>query len=156
MMRPATARRQGGFLLVMAVFLLVVLAGLLVYLGLVSRTSQAASAGDLQAARAYQAARAGIEWGAYQVLRNPGGAFRTSCSGGTGTQALSFTSSLADFTATVTCTSAGDFTEGAVTSLRAYTITANGCNSPNAGVCPNASTTSATYVERELRLTLVQ
>lgn len=62
--------RQSGVGLVTAIFLLVVLAGLgVAMIGLF--TSQQASADlDMQGARAYQAARAGIEWGLYQRLRN--------------------------------------------------------------------------------------
>jgi MSHA biogenesis protein MshP len=62
--------RQSGVGLVTAIFLLVVLAGLgVAMVGLF--TSQQASANlDLQGARAYQAARAGIEWGVYQRLHN--------------------------------------------------------------------------------------
>lgn len=145
-----------------AIFLLVVLAGLAVYLGLVSRTSQASSAGDLLAARAYQAARAGVDWGAYRVLCtapacNPGGGtFKANCATGTETRHLSFSGTLADYTTTVVCTSEGPYTEGATTGLRVYTIRAVACNIPDSGACPNTSTTSAVYAERELRLTLVQ
>jgi MSHA biogenesis protein MshP len=145
-----------------AVFLLVVLAGLAVYLGLVSRTSQASSAGDFLAARAYQAARAGVDWGAYRVMCNaaacnPGfGTFKAECATGTSTRHLTFSGALADYTATVECTSEGPYTEGPTSGLRAYTIRSVGCNLPASGACPNASTTSATYAERELRLTLVQ
>lgn len=156
MKTPMRMRRQRGFLIIAAVFLLVVLSGLAVYLGLVSRTSQAASAGDLQATRAYQAARTGIEWAAYQILRDPvGGTFKTGCDGAGATRNLTFGSTLSDFTATVTCSSAS-LTEGGSTIL-SYKIESNGCNIPTGpGVCPNALATSATYVERELRLTLAQ
>jgi len=150
MRRPGAVRRQRGFLIIAGVFLLVVLAGLVAYLMTSSTTSQAASAADLNSARAYQAARAGIEYGAYQVIQLPGGAFATTCNGGTATQNLT----LGAFTATVTCTSAS-ITEGAST-VRSYRILSNGCNEPTGGgpSCPNAATTSATYVERELRLTI--
>jgi MSHA biogenesis protein MshP len=137
--------RQRGFLVIAAVFLLVVLAGLVAYLTTLSTTSQAASAADFNAARAYQAARAGIEWGAYQVLRNTGGTFTTNCNGGTSTSNLT----IGSFTATVTCTASASITEGAST-VRAYRIVSNGCNQPT---CPSA-TTSATYVERELALSI--
>jgi len=135
------SQRQHGFLVIAAVFLLVVLAGLVAYLTTVSTTSQAASAADFNAARAYQAARAGIEWGAYQVLRNSGGAFTTTCNGGTATSSLT----VGSFTASVTCTASASLTEGAST-VRAYRIVSNGCNEP---ACPTV-TNSATYVEREL------
>ena len=155
-MRPRfTARRQRGFLIIAAVFLLVVLTGLVAYLMAVSTTSQAASAADFNSARAYQAARAGMEWGAYQILRDPGGGtFKATCESGTATKNLTFGSTLAAFTATVTCTSAS-LTEGAST-VKSYKIESNGCNEPTGAgpSCPNATTASSTYVEREVRLTI--
>ena len=154
-MNPSSfPRRECGFLIIAGVFLLVVLAGLAAYLTTVSTTSQAASAADFQSARAYQSARAGIEWGVYQILRPPGGAtFKSTCDTGPGfsaTKNLTFSSTLASFTSTVTCTSVSR-TEGAAT-VYVYRIKANGCNEPTGGACPNTATTSATYVERELVL----
>lgn len=136
-------RRQRGFLIIAAVFLLVVLAGLVAYLMTVSTTSQAASAADFNSARAYQSARAGIEWGAYQVLHAP--AFTTACNAATTVSELN----LGAFHATVTCTASADITEGASTTVRAYRIVSNGCN---AAACPGA--VSSTYVERELALSI--
>jgi len=155
-MRKYIARRgQQGFLVIAAVFLVVVIAGLLVYLTTVSSSSQAASAADANSARAYQAARAGVEWGAYQILK--AGAFKTSCDSATDPLVpakfdLTFGSTLAPFTATVRCSSAS-LTEGA-TSVISYRIESNGCNEPTSGSCPNAATVSSTYVEREVRLTI--
>jgi MSHA biogenesis protein MshP len=57
-----------GFALPSAIFLLVVLAGLAAFMLSVFTTSQSAQTLDLNGARAFQAARAGLEWGAYQVL----------------------------------------------------------------------------------------
>lgn len=147
-------RRQRGFLIIAAVFLLVVLAGLVAYLTTVSTTSQAASAADQNSARAYQAARAGVEWGAYQLLRTSG-SFKTTCDGvtATSTSNLAFPSTLAPFTATVICTRV-TVTEGAA-SVRAYRLVSNACNVPTGGgACPNAASTAATYVEREISLSL--
>ena len=145
--------RQSGFLIIAAVFLLVVLAGLVAYLMTVSTTSQAASAADQNSLRAYQAARAGVEWGTYQLLRT-NGPFKTACDGGgaSATYNLGFASTLSAFTATVTCTRA-DVIEGATT-VKAYRLVANACNIPASGACPNAATTAGTYVEREMALSL--
>ena len=154
-------RRQQGFLIIAAVFLLVVLAGLVAYLMTVSTTSQAASAADFNSARAYQAARAGIEWGAYQILRN--GPFKAACDAATNPLVpakfdLTFglPSTLTAFTATVRCSSSVNLTEGAVTDLKSYRIESNACNEPTGAgpSCPNVATTSVTYAERELRLSL--
>jgi MSHA biogenesis protein MshP len=157
-MRMSIARRgQQGFLIIAAVFLVIVLAGLVAYLTTVSTSSQAASAADINSARAYQAARAGVEWGAYQILHTPAGAFKTSCDAATNPLApakfdVTFGSTLASFTATVRCSSA-TLTEGATTVI-SYRIESNGCNEPTGGSCPNAATVSGTYVEREVRLTI--
>jgi MSHA biogenesis protein MshP len=63
-------RRQAGVGLVTAIFLLVVLAGLGVAMVSLFHAQQASSNLDLQGARAYQAARAGLEWGLFQQMRN--------------------------------------------------------------------------------------
>jgi MSHA biogenesis protein MshP len=139
--RPRHAQR--GFLVIAAVFLLVVLAGLVAYLTTVSTTSQAASAADVNASRAYQAARAGVEWGAFQVLQAGG-----SCVAST---PKTFSGTLAPFTATVTCTES-DIAEGAAT-VKAYTIVSTACNEPP---CPNTTTASSTYVERQISVSIVQ
>ena len=54
--------------MVSAIFILVVLAALGAFIVNVSTTQQITTAQDTQGARAYQAARTGIEWGLYQVL----------------------------------------------------------------------------------------
>jgi MSHA biogenesis protein MshP len=152
MRRIGAQRRQRGFLIIAGIFLLVVLAGLVAYLMTGSTTSQAASAADFNSARAFQAARAGIEWGSFQIIRNSGGSFATStCTGGAPAQVdLTFAgTALANFTARVTCTSTVGVTEGGVP-VTAYRITSNGCN---LAVCPTV-TSSATYVERELSLSI--
>lgn len=66
--RQRTSAREAGFVLPTAIFLLVVLAGLAAYMAALSRTSHISSALDVHGARAYQAARAGIEWAAWQVV----------------------------------------------------------------------------------------
>lgn len=65
---PRSRTHARGFALPTAIFLLVVLAALGGYMVSLSRSSQISSALDIQAARASQAARAGIEWAAWQVI----------------------------------------------------------------------------------------
>jgi len=143
-MRKAHPRHaQRGFLVIAAVFLLVVLAGLVAYLTTASTTSQAASAADLNSARAYQAARAGVEWAAFQVLQSGG-----SCVPSTD---KTFSGTLAPFTARVTCSSTS-VTEGAAT-LTTYSIVSTACNEPP---CPNTTTTVSTYAERQITVSIVQ
>jgi MSHA biogenesis protein MshP len=140
--RPRSAR---GFLIVAAVFLLVVLAGIVAYMMTVSSTSQSASAADFNSARAYQAARAGLEVAAFQVLRS------STC---TATQNIAFTANLSGYTATVTCASSA-LSEGGVT-VTTYNLVSNGCNEPVSSACPNSTTTGAGYAARQLSLTLTK
>ncbi len=131
-------RGQRGFALMAALFIIVTLAAIGVYLLTVSTGQLAAGAQDEQAARAYQAARTGVEWGAYQVLIN------SSCAAGPQTLTLP-----QGFVVQVTCAAAAE-TEGS-REITGYSVIATGCN--NAGGC-GASNTEATYVERQLQLTL--
>jgi MSHA biogenesis protein MshP len=145
------ARSGRGFALMAAIFVLVVLAAIGVYLLTVSTGQVAAAAQDEQGTRAYQAARAGVEWGAYQVLRNSSGTFAaTTCPAGGNTTlslgTLGAPAGAATFAATVACSRTVE-SEGGVNNVRIYVITATGCN--RAG-CPN--TPDATYVERQLQL----
>lgn len=55
---------QGGFAIVSAIFLLVVLAALGAFMLTLSTTQQLTSAQDLQGSRAYWATKAGIQWAA--------------------------------------------------------------------------------------------
>lgn len=152
--RPAW-RRQRGFLMVVLIFLLVVIAGLAVYLGTVSTTAQAGSAADFNAAKAYQAARAGAEWAAYWIAPPPpakASALKTQCDTAPGYSAVG-TLTLGDFTVTVTCRSRAPYTEGAAT-VQWYSIVSNACNQPAAGACPNNGASGSTYVNREVSLTI--
>jgi MSHA biogenesis protein MshP len=64
--------RQAGFTLITALFLLVVVAGLSVYMITIRNVQQSTVVFAQQGARAMQAARAGIEWGIYQAMNtNP-------------------------------------------------------------------------------------
>ena len=138
-------RRQRGFLVMAAIFLIVVVGAYIGFLATQSNVQQVTSVDDLQSARAYQAARAGLEWGAYQLIGS------SSCTASTN---LTFPASttLAPFTAKVTCTPSGSLTEGAATVV-VYRVTSNACNSPP---CPNAATTSSVYVEREVSVSIAR
>jgi MSHA biogenesis protein MshP len=141
-------RRSAGVGLVTAIFLLVVLAGLAVAMVGISGAQQSASALDVQGARAYQAARAGIEWGLFQSLRNP--AF--VCADDT-SFALPPTSTLRGFVVTVKCTPVvappGAPDDSAVAKPHSV-LRATACSlQPANGSCPNPSN-SPDYVERQL------
>lgn len=138
--------RSAGLGLVTAIFLLVVMAGLAVALVSISSAQHTASALDVQGARAYQAARAGIEWGLFKSMRPPG-----QCLPSASFQ-LPATSTLKDFAVTVTCVKIAAPSGGAP-SLARFVITATACNQPAAGACPHPGN-SPDYVERQLVVTI--
>jgi MSHA biogenesis protein MshP len=101
-----------GFALLPALFLIVIVALLGAVALRVVMAQQQTTVIALQQARALAAARAGIDWGAYQALHG-------SCAGGT----LSLSeAALAGFTVTVTC-AATAFTDG-TSSYQSFTIAA--------------------------------
>lgn len=65
-MRPETTQR--GFGLVAAMFLIVIIAALIAVMARLALTQNATNSLAIQQARAYQAARAGLELGIYRVL----------------------------------------------------------------------------------------
>lgn len=147
---------ERGFSIVTAVFLVVILALLGVFIVSITGLQQSSQSLDVQGVRAYQAARAGIEWGAYQVLdpNNTLGAGLPSCPASP-THLSGLAGSLSAFTVTVTCSST-DTTEGN-RNIRVFQLVATGCNAPGAGPpasCPGATATG--YVERQLQATLAK
>lgn len=149
-------RRARGFALILAVFLIVSLAAIGAYLLTLSNVQVETAIMDEQGARAYQAARAGIEWGAYQVLQNPGGNFATTtCVVGpvfpVQDMALPNLSPSPTnlFRAQVQCQIFGPETE-AGTPVRIYRITSTGCNQADCSAAPSGPTS----VNRQLQLTV--
>lgn len=95
--------RQRGFSLVIALFLLVVMATLGVFLYRVSSYQQATVIFSMLGARAYQAAQTGIEWGGYQAINNTAATCGAAPSTPT-TNTFSLTGgALAGFSVSVTC-----------------------------------------------------
>lgn len=144
-------RKSAGVGLVTAIFLLVVLAGLGVAMVTIFNAQQQSSSLDVQGARAYQAARAGIEWGLFQQLRN------NSCDKRV-TFALPDHSSLSGFVVTVRCRATG------AGMLTRWVIEATACNQPGPdgtcpcsqpaadGTCLNPATNSPDYVARKVEV----
>lgn len=133
------ARRQAGFALPMAIFLMVIIGALAAYLINVTRSNLTTHNLELEGERTYQAAQAGMESGIYAV--RVGGACAT--------QNVGFTGELARFTASVRCTP-HTANEGGVT-VTLYELISIACNQPSAGACPNANPTLPEYVERHVR-----
>ena len=63
-------RQQQGFGAIAAIVVLVILALLAAAIVSISTTQQITSAQDVQSAKAWQAARAGNEWGLYRALKD--------------------------------------------------------------------------------------
>jgi MSHA biogenesis protein MshP len=129
---PDTPHHARGFAAIVAVFILVVLGGMGAVLVSVFTGQQRASALDTLGIQAYQAARAGIEVGAYRAVNG-------ACA------ATTFT--LAPFTVDVQCSP--DSHEEAGTSINMFHIVATACNRAN---CP--ANADSSYVERQLRATV--
>jgi MSHA biogenesis protein MshP len=133
-----------GFVLPAAIFLLVVLGGLAAWLMRLTEVTLAQDALELEGARAYQAAEAGLDAGIYAARVG------ASCTG----QNVSFTGALSRFTATASCAIFTADEGGATVTL--YRITSVACNQPSAGACPNAAPTLPEYAERQLSATVEQ
>jgi MSHA biogenesis protein MshP len=165
--RRGTRRTSSGMGMVTAIFLLVVLAGLGVAIVSVVTTQQATSTQDQQGARAYQAARAGIEWALYIGLQTnlvagnpatPGttlacpraqaGGITFSMPQPAAIAGVSPVSTLAAFSVTVTCDAPTVFN-----GIQHVMLRATACNEPNGG-CPNTTNPSADYVQRVVEVQL--
>lgn len=135
--------RQRGFTIVSAIFLLVVLAGLGAAIANISALQHTSSALDVQGARAYQAARTGVEWGVYRQL--------ISASCGSATSFTPPAPTLSSFTVTVTCIPTTY--ANATPPITVYQVTSNACNLPNVAEpkCPGVSG-GADYIERQVQV----
>ena len=135
---PPERLRQSGFALVSAIFILVALAALGAFIATVSSTQHVGSALDVDGARAYQAARAGVEWGAARALLS-------NCAPTSNLDPLN------GMAITVACAEqvTGDAVEAGLGSL--YLITSTACNQPAAGACPGTAG-PPNYVERRINV----
>jgi MSHA biogenesis protein MshP len=128
-----------GFLLPAAIFILVILAALGAYALNITSIQQATSAQDVQGARAYQAARAGVEWAAYQVL-TPGSTALANCPANPTTLAID------GFSVNVSCARSADyFEQGTDHTIAIYDIMAT---------ASFGTASTANYIERQIQVTL--
>lgn len=142
----------GGFSLISAIFLLVVLSALGAFMVMFTGQQQATVQTDLESVRAYYAARAGTDWALYRALDPdntiaPGSSVFAACPTGT---INTMGGSLSPFTVIVGCTS-NDYSESS-RNLRVYEITATACNN---ATCPSP-TPPARYVERQMVITVAK
>jgi len=86
---PARIHAQSGFAIAAAIFLIVVLALLAVGMVQISSTSHTSLSQEYTSARAYMAARSGLQWGMYQAIYTGSGNSTLTFSNGAlaGTQA---------------------------------------------------------------------
>ena len=115
---------QRGVSVITAVFLLLLMAVLAAAIANIVSTSHVNLAADIGGARAYQAARAGAEWGIFQLDPNAQASVLPACVNGT--------PAVPGHTVTVTCASSDHSEAGR--SLRIYRIVslavANGVRAP--------------------------
>lgn len=138
-------KRQKGLGAIAAIIVLVILASMAAAIVSISTTQQMSSAQDVLSARAWQAARAGNEWGLYKALK---GSWST-CSGVSETLAPS---PIPGLNVTVYCDSKefneGEDPPGTANKVRFYEIRAVACS---ASSCPSATASEIArpgYVER--------
>ena len=134
-------RRSRGVSIVTAIFLLVVLSGIGAAVVTLSTAQHTSSAYDVLGARAYEAARSGIDYGMYQHL-----------AGNCATASIALPGTLAPFTVTVQCV-AGSMVMSTGIDLTPVRITATACNQPADGACPNPAP-GVDYVQRVVQVTL--
>lgn len=147
----AHARSEAGFSAVTAIVILVILAVLGAAIVTITGTRSTSAALDVLGSRAYQAARAGIEWGAFQIRdpENTNNPVRHDCTV-PATTSFALAGALTGFTVSVQCSST-DSTEFGNT-VRIFQLVANACNIPVGaapGTCPN-NVTNFNYVERQV------
>lgn len=129
-------RNQRGFSLVSAIFLLVVIAALGAAMVTLSSTQHQSVALDVQSARAYQAARSGLQWGMRQVA-NGNTCFASPASFAPAAATLNA------YTVSVTCQSVVS------NGVTIYQLSALACNFPVGAACPGNAANS-NYVERQI------
>ena len=130
---PDATHRQRGFSIVAAIFILVVLAALAGFIVAVTTTQNLSFAQDVQGARAYQAARAGIDYAATRYVASP-----TSANCGAYSVSLAGTP-LAEFSVAITSSAVG--------SGPGYAF----CTFTSRASTTGIAVGSPAYVEREIR-----
>jgi MSHA biogenesis protein MshP len=142
-MKSGAKKKQTGFSLVSAIFIIVILSLIGSYIVSLSALTNASSNLAGLGVRAYYAAKSGLEWAAYQAVPF-GGAGPFNCPASPTT--LTFTQGgLAGLSAVITCTP-DSFTEYGIT-YKIFQINATGQYSA-AG--------NADYVSRRLYMTIIQ
>ena len=135
-------RNQNGFSLITAIFLLVVLAVLMVNMVKLGGVQHSTVVMGAQGARAYQAARSGLEFGIYQALN------ANTCNA---SQTLNFTaahSALAGFSVLLECSLSTHLENASQVNVFELTATAS------RGVYTMGASANPDYVSRRIRVTV--
>jgi MSHA biogenesis protein MshP len=119
--------QQSGISLITGIFLLLLMSLLAAAMASLVSTSHVNMAADIGGARAYQAARAGVEWGMYQLDPNGQSAGLPSCPPATTLTAFP------GYSVAVSCPVSANYTEGSK-SIRIFRVvavaTATGVKAP--------------------------
>jgi len=140
MFRKSRAASSRGFALVAAIFLLVVLgllAGFATYFVSVQSSTMVL---DVRGAQALSAANSGLEYGAWQLLRNSGSCTNTTLPAGT------LSGTLAPFAVQLVCASESHADDGTGAAITIYQLSATA----------SAGTPGRDYVERRVNGTLTR
>lgn len=132
------AYRAKGFMLPVAIFLLVTLAALVGYAMRLALLAHMGTIQDVQGANAYLAARGGAEWAAFQVLA-PGSTTMQSCFASPSTLTIN------NFNVSLTCSRSVPKDQGNTQDIGIYTIT----STASTGVAG-----AQDYIERRVTVTL--
>lgn len=97
--RIALTKGQRGVSLVAAIFLLLLMAGLAAFMANILSVTHVNLAADIGGSRAYQAARAGVEWSMFQLDPNAQSSGLPTCASASGT-----INTIPDHTVVVSCT----------------------------------------------------
>jgi MSHA biogenesis protein MshP len=137
MSRARSHRQQHGVALIAAIFVLVVLAALALFMLNLSGTQHFTSMWAVQGARAHYAAQSGLEWGAWQALNG----------GGCNNPALQVDAGASQpFNVDVACTSSTFVELGATRTVWSITATAT----------YGGAIGSIGFVQRQQRATVIQ
>jgi MSHA biogenesis protein MshP len=138
------------------VLLLVMLAAMAAAVLRLSVQSNTAMQQDLQATRAAAAARSGLDWALWQVLK---GSWGTACASAVTSQTLDLRA-LTGVQVTVRCSALlydeGESSAGVSQQRTFYTLESVACNGSAASCPDNTAATRSGYVERKSQATVVR
>ncbi len=135
-----TGKRQNGFSLITAIFLVVIVASVGAFMVTINQTQQQSTSFSLLGMRAMQAASSGIEWAIHRATQSGGAGLNCGAAG------VPFTVNTGNaFTVTVTC-NVLPFEEG-TSNYNVYELTA---------VAEFGAVTSPDYISRRLRASVCE